>query len=137
MRTTTATKIRRVLQLLSCVSVLLVSAHLAQAQVEQEAMTLCFPEGKKIAVAKATIGGEAHDSYVFHASAGRKVTVSIRSQGKRAQFTVSKTEFGESVTFGTTGANGTWTGTIPETGVFFISVTAHPTSYYVLRVTKQ
>jgi hypothetical protein len=113
-----------------------VSAHLSQAQVEQEAMGLCFPEGSKTAIARGTIGGEAHDSYVFHAAAGRKVTVSIRSAGNRAQFTVSKTEFGEQVTFGKE-QFGTWTGTIPETGVFFISVVAHPSAYYVLRVKKQ
>lgn len=138
MRTTTAKRIRQVLQLVSCLSVLLVSAHLAQAQMEQDATGLCFNERTKTAIAKTTIGGESHDSYVFHAVEGRKVTVSIRSQGNRAQFTVSTTEFGEAVNFGTTTNRGqTWKGTIPQSGTFFISVVAHPTAYYVLRVTRQ
>jgi hypothetical protein len=66
------------------------------------------------------------------------VTVTITSPGNRAQFSVSASEFGEQVSFGAeTNGGRTWTGTIPQTGVYFISVTAHPTARYTLRVTKE
>jgi hypothetical protein len=90
----------------------------------------------KTAVVKSFIGGESHDSYVLHLRAGRKVSVRIRSTANRAQFTVSTSEFGEQVSFGKF-TNDTWTGTIPETGVYFISVVAHPDARYTLRVTKE
>jgi len=129
---------RQILRMLFCGIALSFFPLLAQAQPEQEAMGLCFTQGGKTAVVTATIGGESHDSYLFHATAGRKVTVRITSRANRASFTVSTTEFGESVSFGQASRNGnTWTGTVPQTGVFFISVVAHPTSRYTLRVTKE
>ena len=127
----------KILRLLSCLAVLLLSAHLVPAQTEQEAMGLCFAEGRNTAVVRGFIGGESHDSYVLHLKAGRKVTVRISSRGNRAQFSVSKSEFGEPVSFGQeTNGGRIWSGTIPETGVYFISVTAHPSARYSLRVTK-
>ena len=135
---TTMRNVRQILRLLSCFAVLLVSAHLAQAQPEQEAMGICFPDGKNTAVVRSGIGGESHDSWVFHVTAGRKVTVRITSTANRASFSVSTSEFGESVTFGKASEGGrTWTGTIPQTGVYYISVVAHPIARYSLRVIKQ
>jgi hypothetical protein len=64
--------------------------------------------------------------------------VTITSTANRAQFSVSTSEFGEQVSFGKfTNGGRTWSGTIPETGVYFISVTAHPTARYRLKVTKE
>ena len=126
---------KSVVRLIATVGFALLSTNAAVAQ-DQEAEGICF--SGKTAVARGFIGGEAHDSYEFHVKAGRKVTVTITSQGNRASFSVSNAEFGEPVGFGK-GSNGgrTWTGTIPETGVYFISVIAHPQARYTLRVTKE
>ena len=129
---------RQIVFVLACAVVLLASTNLVQAQQEQEAEALSFAGGGKTAVVQSSIGGEAHDSYVFHVRAGRTVTVAISSTANRAQFTVSTSEFGEQVNFGKFAKDGrTWTGTIPETGVFFISVVAHPIARYTLKVRKE
>lgn len=138
MRTTTVRNVKQIVRLLSCFAVLLLSANFAQAQQDQEATGLCFPNGKNTVVVRGVIGGESHESYVLHLIAGRKLTVRISSPRNRAQFSVRTSEFGEVVNFGTESNRGnTWTGTIPQTGVYFISVVAYPTSNYTLRVTKQ
>jgi hypothetical protein len=129
---------RQIALLLVCAAALLASPYVAHAQQDQEAEGLCFPATGKTAVIKGFIGGEAHDSYVLHLRAGRKLSVTITSRANRAQFTVSTSEFGEQVSFGkVTNGGRTWTGTIPETGLYFISVVAHPTARYTLRVTKE
>lgn len=129
---------RHILRLLSYGIALLLLPHLAQAQPEQEAMGLCFTQGDKVAVVRGFIGGESHDSYVFHVLADRRVTIRISSTANRASFTVSASEFGEAVPFGKESNRGrTWTGTIPKTGVYFISVVAHPTARYTLTVIKE
>jgi hypothetical protein len=111
---------------------------LAQAQEEQEAQGLCFAQGAKTTIVRGFIGGEAHDSYEFHVRAGRKVTIRVTSTRNRADLTVSTSEIGEPVSFGKQAAGGrTWSATIPETGIYFISITAHPTARYTLRVTKE
>lgn len=127
----------QIARILTCAAVLFLLAGLAMAQQDQEASAICFPQGSKTAVVRGFIGGEAHDSYVFHLRAGRKVTVQITSGGNRAEFSVSTSEFGEPVSFGkVTNGGKTWTGTMPQTGVYFISVVAHPQARYTLRVTK-
>jgi len=126
---------RQIASLLVWAVALFASAFLVQAQ-EQEAQSLCFPASGKTTVVKSFIGGESHDSYVLHLRAGRKLSVRIRSTANRAQFTVSTSEFGEQVSFGKFNGE-TWTGTIPETGVYFISVVAHPDARYTLRVTRE
>jgi len=116
----------------------LLLANLTLAQEDQEANGLFFPQGSKTATVQGFIGGEGHDSYVFHVRAGRKVTVRITSRGNRAGFSVSTSEFGDPVSLGKeTNEGKTWTGTIPQTVVYFISVTAHPQARYTLRVTKE
>ena len=124
-----------VLRLIATVAFALLLTNVAVAQ-DQEAEGICF--SGKTAVVRGFIGGEAHDSYEFHVKAGRKVTITITSKGNRASFSVSNAEFGEPVSFGKDSNGGrTWTGTIPETGVYFISVTAHPQARYTPRVTKE
>lgn len=126
---------KSMLRLIATVAFALLLTNVAVAQ-DQEAAGICF--SGKTAVMRGFIGGEAHDSYEFHVKAGRKVTVTITSQGNRASFSVGKEEFGEPVSFGKDSNKGrTWTGTIPETGVYFISVVAHPQARYTLRVTKE
>jgi hypothetical protein len=129
--------LKRILCVSTCVALVFLFTNLAVAQEDQEAEGLCFSQGKT-AVVRGFIGGEAHDSYHFHAKAGRKVTVRITSQNNRAGFAVSTSEFGEPVSFGKSADAGrTWTGTIPQTNVYFISVTAHPQARYTLRVVKE
>lgn len=124
--------------MLTCIAAVFLLTNLTLAQGDQEAKELCFPQGTKDATVQGFIGGESHDSYVFHVRAGRKVTVRITSRGKRAGFSVSTSEFGEPVDFGKeTNGGMTWIGTIPQTSVYFISVTAHPQARYRLRVTKE
>ncbi len=127
--------IRPMLRLLTSVAVVLLLAGFAVAQ-DQEAEGICF--SGKTAIIRGFIGGEAHDSYAFHVKAGRKVTITITSKGNRAGFGVSTSEFGDQLGFGKESNGGnTWTGTIPETGVYFISVTAHPQARYTLKITKE
>lgn len=131
-------RLKQVAQLLTCVMAVFLLTNVALAQEDQEAKGICFPQNGKTAVIRGFIGGEAHDSYVFHVRAGRKVTVRITSTRNRAGFSVSSTEFGEAVSFGKeTDGGKTWSGTIPQTGVYFISVTAHPQARYTLRVTTE
>ena len=125
---------KSMLRLIATVAFALLLTNVVVAQ-DQEADGLCF--SGKTAVVRGFIGGEAHDSYGFHVKAGRKVTITITSKGNRASFNVSNAEFGESVSFGKSNGGNTWTGTIPETGVYFISVVAHPQARYTLRVTKE
>src|SRR6185503_1084628 len=107
-----------VLRLIATVAFALLLTNVAVAQ-DQEAEGICF--SGKTAVVRGFIGGEAHDSYEFHVKAGRKVTITITSKGNRASFSVSNAEFGEPVSFGKDSNGGrTWTGAIPETGVYFI-----------------
>jgi len=126
---------RQIALLVVCAVAFFALPSLVQAQ-EQEAQSLCFPGTGKTVVVTSFIGGEAHDSYALHLRAGRKLSVRIRSTANRAQFTVSTSEFGEQVSFGKFNGE-TWTGTIPETGVYFISVVAHPDARYILRVTRE
>jgi len=127
---------RQITLLLLCAVAFFALPSLVQAQ-EQEAQSLCFPGTGKTVVVKSFIGGEAHDSYALHLRAGRKFRVTIKSKANRAGFTVSTSEFGEQVSFGKFNGKNTWTGTIPETGVYFISVVAHPDAQYTLRVTRE
>jgi hypothetical protein len=130
--------LKQIVFVVACAIALLALPALVQAQ-DQEAEGLRFPVGGKTVVVRSGIGGEAHDSYVLHVREGRKLTVTIVSTGNRAQFTVSRSEFGDQVSFGKFTKDGnTWTGTVPETGVLFISVLANPSAArYTLRVTKE
>ena len=138
MSTKMARRLKQLARILTCIAAVFLLTNLTLAQEDQEAEGLCFPQESNTATVQGFIGGESHDSYVFHVKAGRKVTVRITSRGNRAAFSVSTSEFGEPVNFGKETSGGrTWTGTIPQTGVYFISVTAHPQARYRLRVTKE
>jgi hypothetical protein len=138
MSTNRVQRLKQLAQTLTCITALFLFTNLTLAQEDQEARGICFPQESKTAVIRGFIGGESHDSYVLHLRAGRKVTVRITSRGNRAGFSVSTSEFGEPVNFGKETDGGmTWSGTIPQTGVYFISVTAHPQARYTLKVTKE
>jgi hypothetical protein len=94
--------------------------------------------GRTSVTVKGFIGGESHDTYAFRARKGQRVTVKITSRGNKAGFGISTKPFNEeSGEFpGTTSQNGTrFTGTVPETGCFYLSVTAHPDARYTLTLT--
>lgn len=106
-----------------------------------------FPQGrmqrsssdKKTATIQGLIGGESHDSYMFSASEGQRMTVQITSTGDKADFTVSTSEPFESaepVKFGkATNKGKRWVGKVPQSGNYYIYVTAHPQARYTLNVT--
>ena len=128
----------QIARLLTYATAVFLLAGMAVAQEDQEAKEIYFPQESKAAVVRGFIGGESHDTYVFHIRAGRKVTVQITSRDNRAGFSVSTSEFGEPVSFGKeTNGGMTWTGTIPQTGVYFVSVIAYPQARYRLKVTKE
>lgn len=138
MSTNMMQRLKPIARTLTCITAVFLLTNITLAQEDQEAKGIRFPQESKTAVVRGFIGGESHDSYVFHVRAGRKVTVRITSRGNRAGFSVSTSEFGEPVSFGKETDGGmTWSGTIPQTGVYFISVTAHPQARYTLKVTKE
>ena len=122
--------------LLSAV-LLFLSASVARAQDD----TVPKKRLRSPATVRSTIGGESHDSYVIKARRGQRMTVSIswRKEGdNEAGFTVSRSYnffSAEAVGLGKESNNGKqWSGRIPETGNYYIYVTAHPVATYVLRV---
>src|SRR5712692_2636220 len=100
MSTNMVQMLKQIARLLTYATAVFLLAGLAVAQEDQEAKGICFPQESKTAVVRGFIGGESHDSYVFHVRAGRKVTLQITSRGNRAGFSVSTSEFGEPVSFG-------------------------------------
>jgi hypothetical protein len=116
---------------------LLLSASVARAQDD----TIPKKRLRSPATVRSTIGGESHDSYVIKARRGQRMTVSIswRKEGdNEASFTVNRSSnffSAEAVGFGKGSNHGRqWSGKIPETGNYYIYVTAHPVANYLLRV---
>ena len=110
----------------------------------EHAQTLHSP-----ATVNGFIGGESHDSYVIHAVAGQTVAVSISwkpehepdTGDNHAEFWVGTNpdfDGNGAVKFGHESDNGKrWSGTIPETGAYYIYVVAHPAAHYTLKVTAR
>lgn len=95
---------------------------------------LSVSQGRSVTV-RGFVGGEAHDSYIVHIESGRELSLNLRARGGNAEFTVSRDEFGEPVEFGVESGNGRrWTGKVPESADYFISVVAHPSANYALTV---
>jgi hypothetical protein len=116
------------------IATFLFTAHVAQAQNEPPKKRLRSP-----ATVRGLIGGEAQDLYVIRARKGRTMTIqfSWRKEGDNtASFGVSSaTSDGEQLA-GQESDNGKrWTGKIPRTGDYIISVVAHPSAHYRLSVT--
>jgi hypothetical protein len=111
----------------------LFSAQAASAQPETPKTRLHSP-----ANVRGGIGGEAQALYVIRARKGRTMTIqfSFRKEGDNtASFGVSAANSDEQLA-GRESDNGKrWTGKIPKTGDYIISVTAHPSAQFRLRVT--
>jgi hypothetical protein len=100
------------------------------------------------AEAEGEIGGDGHNSYGIFAVEGQRLTVRIEWD-KSAEFDENSAGFSISEgdeTFNPdsgvfTDSEGeresTSTGTVPRTGLYTISVTAHPIATYRLRVTLE
>ena len=130
-------KLARSLFIFAAAILLFFSASVARAQDDPvPKVRLSNPATKR-----GSIGGESHDSYVIKARRGQQMTVRIswRQEGdNQAGFSISRSAnffSAEQVGFGSESAEGKqWTGRIPETGNYYIYVTAHPVAQYVLRV---
>ena len=100
------------------------------------------------AEADGFVGGESHDSYGVFAVEGQRLTVSLKWD-ESEEFDdnvagVGISEGGETFTeespaFTTTEGEreSTTSGTAPRTGLYTVSVTAHPAAAYRLRVTLE
>ena len=84
------------------------------------------------------IGGEAQDRYVIRARKGQTLTVQLswRKEGDNtASFSITPdNESGESLIGQSSDDGKRWTGKIPRTGNYLLSVMAHPSARYTLRV---
>jgi hypothetical protein len=92
------------------------------------------------ATVRGLVGGESMNNYVIRARKGSTMTVVLswrKEEDNTASFSVSPAAPPDSeVVQGRESDNGKhWTGKIPRTGDYIISVTAHPSAHYNLRVT--
>ena len=99
------------------------------------------------ATVRGVIGGESHHSYVIRVRKGQIMIVQISwrreheeyLRNNHAEFWIKDrpNEEGDGyVTFGKESNKGKrWSGKIPKTGDYYISVAAHPIAHYTLRVT--
>jgi len=117
------------------IAILFCTAGVSRAQDERPPKRLRSP-----ATVRGFIGGESQDHYVIRARKGKTMTVRIswRKEGDNtAGFGVSprSSQDGEPLAGQESNDGKTWTGRIPKTGDYIISVTAHPSAHYTLRVT--
>ena len=86
------------------------------------------------------VGGEVMNNFVIRARKGQTMTVRItwrKEENNTATFSVSPDSDSNSEALaGEQSENGKrWTGKIPKTGNYLITVTAQPFAHYTLRVT--
>lgn len=120
--------------LLAAFAILVFTAHVSRAQDETPPKRLRSP-----ATVRGLVGGESMDKYVIRARKGRTMTVRIswRKEGdNHADFSVASASAGggEQLTGQESDDDKSWTGKIPRTGDYLISVTAVPSANYTLRV---
>jgi hypothetical protein len=127
-------KFQRCFLVVIATSVFLFAAVIGRAQDRTPKKRLRSP-----ATVRGFVGGEAQDHYVIRARKGRTITVRIswrKEESNSASFSVSPASPPDSeVLPGTESADGRyWTGKIPKTGDYLISVVAHPSAHYKLTV---
>lgn len=101
-----------------------------------------FPPDSDTATLQGEIGGEAQAVYITVFRKEFRVTIEITSDLNAAGFSVSNDSF-EGVEFGEyTNEGRTWTGTIPKSGIYYVSVVGHssepdaPSAFnYTIKVT--
>jgi hypothetical protein len=96
---------------------------------------------RSVATVRGLIGGESHDSYVVRARKGQVLSVRLawrREGDNRASLSVSESpDFytAEPVKFGSEDNDGKrWSGRVPRSGDYYITVVAHPSARYTLKV---
>jgi len=114
---------------------LLFTASVCKAQDAKPKKRLHSP-----ATVRGFVGGESMDNFVIHARKGQTMTVRItwrKEENNTATFSVSPDSDSNSEALaGEQSENGKrWTGKIPKTGNYLITVTAQPFAHYTLRVT--
>ena len=116
-------------------AVCLLSANFCLAQTAARKKRLRSP-----ATVRGFVGGESMDNFVIHARKGQTMTVRItwrKEENNTANFSVSPDSESDSQALpGEQSDNGRrWSGKIPKTGDYLITVTAQPSAHYTLRVT--
>jgi hypothetical protein len=113
--------------------VLLSTASVCQAQPETPKQRLRSP-----ATVRDGIGGEAQNHYVIRAKKGQRMTITFswtKEGDNTADFGVAPdSETGEPLEGQSSNDGKRWTGRIPRTGDYLISVWAHPSAQYRLSV---
>lgn len=130
-------KLQRRSLFLIAITILLLSATVSWSQED----TTPKKRLRSPATVRGFVGGESQDRYVIRARKGQIMTVRIswRPEGDNsAGFSVSsasESDDGEQVVAGRESDNGKrWRGRISKSGDYIISVTAHPSAHYTLRV---
>jgi hypothetical protein len=116
-------------------AMLLGLAAVSRAQVDTTPKRL-----RSSATVRGFIGGESQDHYVIRARKGRKLIIKFswrKEEDNTAGFSVNPSSSPDSEPLAGQESNEgkTWIGRIPRTGDYLISVTAHPSAHYTLRVT--
>ena len=113
--------------------VLLSTTSVCQAQPETPKQRLRSP-----ATVREGIGGEAKNYYVIRAKKGQRMTITFswhKEGDNTADFGVEPDSETAEPLDGKSSQDGKrWTGTIPRTGDYLISVWAHPSARYKLSV---
>lgn len=89
------------------------------------------------ATVRGFVGGESMDLYVIRARKGRTMTVQIswrKEEDNTAGFSVSPAPEGEQLPGQESDGGKHWAGKIPKTGDYIVSVTAHASAHYKLRI---
>ena len=112
------------------IAMFLLTAQVARAQTPKKRL-------RSPATVRGFVGGESMDNFVIRARKGRTMTVQIswrKEEDNTAGFSVSPDPDGEQLPGQESDGGKRWTGKIPKTGDYIISVTAHPSAHYKLRV---
>jgi len=119
--------------LLTSALLVIFSAQITQAQDPMQKKRLRSP-----ATVRDLIGGESQDHYVIRARKGQTLTVSFswkKEDDNTASFAVGPdSDNGEPLQGKDTADGKRWTAKIPKTGDYLISVVAHPSAHYTLKV---
>jgi hypothetical protein len=123
---------------LAAVGILLLTVNMCWAQSDSTPKKRV----RSPASVKGFVGGESQDHYVIRARKGHIMTVRIswrREGDNEASFDVSAAsesdDAGQVISGSESDKGKSWTGKIPKTGDYVISVVAHPSAHYTLRVT--
>lgn len=116
---------------LFAIALCLFTAHVSRSQTPPKRL-------RSPATVRGFVGGESQDRYVIRGRKGRTMTLSIswrKEDDNTAGFSVSAAPDEEQLPGKESNDGKRWVGKLPKSGDYSISVTAHPSAHYVLRVT--